>query len=81
MKALFDNKLSVQGSPFVDKEHNHIITGNSKVIIISCSKDRKYRENRIADYEKAKESIITGIKSYIQSWFNKHDVTTSSFFK
>ena len=62
---------------------NHITTGNFKIIFNklwkSFPKDPKYRENKADDYEKAKESISTGIKSCIQSWCNKHGVTTSSF--
>ena len=40
-----------------------------------------YQGNRTADYEKAKESTITGIKTCIHSWCNKHGVITSSFSK
>ena len=43
------------------------------------SKGPKYRKNRIVDYQKAKENIITGINSCIQSCRNKHDVSISSF--
>ena len=61
---------------------NHITTSNFKIIFNKLwkpfSKDPKYRENKADDYEKAKESINTGINSCIQSWFNKHGVTTSS---
>ena len=43
------------------------------------SKGPKYRKNRIVDYQKSKENIITGINSCIQSCRNKHDVSISSF--
>ena len=72
------------GSPFKDKDHNHIITGNLKIIEDNklrkfFPKVLKYRENRMVDYQKAKESIITTIKSCTQFWCDKHSITTSSF--
>ena len=42
-------------------------------------KTPKYHENRVADYQKAKENINVEIKSCIQSWCDKLGVTTSSF--
>ena len=61
------------GSPFADKDHNEIITGNSKFInnnkfSKNFSKRPMYHENRTIDSQKAKESIITGITSCIESW-------------
>ena len=55
-----------------DEDHNHIIKDNLKIITNNrlhnlFSKRPKYRENKTADYEKAKENIITGIESCIQS--------------
>lgn len=41
-------------------------------------KTPKYHENRIVDYQKAKENINMEIKSCIQSWCDKLGVTTSS---
>ena len=71
-------------SPLLDKYHNHIdnkqfknITNNEFRTLFS--KGPKYQENRAADYEKAKESIITGKESCIQPWGNKHGVATLSF--
>ena len=52
------------GSPFVNKDRNRLITGNFKIFDnnklrkLFC-KGPKYRKNRIADYQKAGESIIT----------------------
>ena len=40
----------------------------------------KYRENRTTDYRKAKESIITGVGPYNQSWCDKPGVTESLFY-
>ena len=72
------------GSPFVEKDHS-LITGNLEIITNNTllklfSKGWKYQENRTANYEKA-DYEVTGIKSCIQSWCNKHFITTSSFFK
>ena len=66
--------------PFVDKDHNHIITSNLNIITNNklCkrfSNSPKYQENGTGEYEKT----ITGIESCIQSWCNKYGVTTSSF--
>ena len=64
------------GSPFGDKGHNQIITSNSKLINNNrfgkiFSKGPKFREYRSTGYQKAKESIITGIKSFIECWCDK----------
>ena len=72
------------GNSFVGKDHNHIITGNLKIITDNklhkfFSKCPAYREIRAADCEKAEEIKIAGIKFCIQYWHNKHGVTTSSF--
>ena len=37
-----------------------------------------YRKTELADYQKAIKNIITGIKSCIQSQFDKQDVSASS---
>ena len=87
LKAFLDDNSTRHcdclGSPFMDKVHNRIVKDN--LTIIRNNKLRKlffegpkYRENRI-DYQKAKESIITPINSCIQSWCDKHDITTPSF--
>ena len=67
VKASFDNSAfpcDCLGSSFVNKDHNHIITGNLKIIDTNkllnklhnlFSKGLKYRENRIADYQKVKK--------------------------
>ena len=74
------------GSPFVDKDHNHFIKGNLKIIKNNklrkfFLKVLKFGENRMADYQKAKESVIIRIKSCTQFWCDRHGVTTSSFYE
>ena len=71
-------------SPFVYQDHSHIIRGNLKIIDNNklrkpFSKRPKYRENGIVEYQKASESIITGIKACIQSSCDKHGFSTSFF--
>ena len=68
------------GSPFGGKDHNQIITSNSKLINNNrfrkhSSKGPKFCEYRFTGYQKAKESIITGIKSFIEYWYDKQSVT------
>ena len=73
-----------EGSPFIDKDHNHIITGNLKIIHNNklrklFSKGPKYRENKSFSFEKAKSNIIAGLNTCIESWCDKHGTTTSAF--
>ena len=80
----FTSPCECKGSPFLYKDHNQIKTGHLKTIDYIklhklFSKSSKYCENRTTDYQKAKESIIYGIKLCIQSWLDKHSVITSSF--
>ena len=68
----------------MNKDHNQIKTGHLKTIDYIklhklFSKGSKNRENRITGYRKAMESILYGIKLCIQSWLDKHGVTTSLF--
>ena len=63
-------------SPYVDKDHGHILTGNLQ--LVKCNKLRKiltkgpkYREPKPVNFEKAKEHIMKGIDSCISSWCNK----------
>ena len=67
----------------MDKVHNHIVKDNLKItrnnkLRKPFFESPKYRENRIIDYQKAKESIISPINSCIQSWCDKHDITIPS---
>lgn len=67
----------------MDKDQRHLITGKLKTIEKNKLRKRfsnglTYRENIIVDYQKTKDSIIMGINSCIQSWCDKHGVTTSS---
>ena len=74
------------GSTSWDKDHNNILTAS--LIIINNNKLHKlfskypnHDENRTAGYQKAKGSIVAGIKSCIQSWRNKQVVIKAPFSK
>ena len=66
MKVLLDDNSTLpcgyKDSACVDKDHNYVKTGNLK---LSITIGPKYHDKRIADYQKTKESIITGIKSFL----------------
>ena len=88
MKPFLDDNSTLScdctSSPFVDQDHSQIIRGNLKIIDNNklrkpFSKRPKYRENGIVEYQKASESIITGIKACIQSSCDKHGFSTSFF--
>ena len=76
------NDLSVlpcncENSPFVDKNHGHIMTGDLKIIQNAklrklISKGPKYREPKPMDWNKARESISNGVKLCAESWCHKH---------
>ena len=58
------------GSPFVDKDHIHIIRANLRKyedteLCKFFSKVLQYRENKMSYYQKAKENIIMRIMPYI----------------
>lgn len=67
------NRFSISGY------HKHILTGNLKIIDDNKLRKHYSSENDIADYQTAKESIITGINSCIQSWCDKNGVRISLF--
>ena len=64
----------------MDKDYNQMTIGNSKLNNNKFLKNAQYRKNRTTNYQKAKESIITGIKSCIESWCDKYGATKSSYF-
>ena len=75
----------LQAVHFCNKWHDRILTCNLKItddnnLSKLFRKSPKYRENIIADYQKARKSVITGINACIQSWCDKYGVSTSSFF-
>ena len=74
----------LQAVHFCNKWHDRILTCNLKItddnnLSKLFRKSPKYRENIIADYQKARKSVITGINACIQSWCDKYGVSTSHF--
>ena len=71
-------------SPFTNQHHNHIITGNLDIVTDPrlrhlISKGPKYRENNQFSCIKAKEEIMKGIDSCIESWRNKVGTSLGDF--
>ena len=64
---------SCANSPFVDGHHGHIITGDLKIVQnnklrkLLC-KGPKFREKENICWDKARESIMVGIKNAIKKW-------------
>ena len=72
------NSLPCQctNSPFIDKDHGHILTGNLSIVKNNklrkiLSKGPKFRETRGLNFYKAKESITEGINDCIKNWCAK----------
>ena len=73
-------------SPFVDRYHQHIVTGNLRIIKSNelrkhFIKGPKYREVRPINLEKAKRCILEGLHNCISSWYCKTGVYKSFFLK
>ena len=60
-------------SPFVDPHHQHIVSGNLKIITNNklrklLSKGPKFRESRPLNWNKAKESIFSGLDDFLSHY-------------
>ena len=69
-------------SPFVDKYHKHMVTGDLRIIKNNALrklfiKGPKYREVRPINLEKAKRCILEGLHNGISSWCYKTGVDKS----
>ena len=84
---LVDNTIlpcECQQSPFINHDHNHIITGNLDIINDSklrnlVTKGPKYREPSQFSCERAKLEIMKGIEHCMESWSNKIGLTLEVF--
>ena len=84
---LVDNTIlpcECEQSPFINHDHNHIITGNLDIINDSklrhlVAKGPKYREPGQFSHEKAKLEIMKGIDNCIKSWSNKIGLSLEVF--
>ena len=66
-------------SPYQDKHHKHIISGDLRIVTDSklrklFSKGPKFREPQDIDWVKARESINSGITDCVNNWCTKHKV-------
>lgn len=71
-------------SPFVDKHHKHIISGDLRIISNNVlrkifTKGPKYRQNKPVNLEKAKCCILNGLEDCVDTFCNKHDIHKSVF--
>ena len=69
-------------SPFVDRYHKRIVTGDLRIIKSNALrklviKEPKYREVRPINLEKAKHCILEGLHNCISSWCYKNGVDKS----
>ena len=67
-------------SPFVDKHHGHIITGDLRLIKNNklrklFAKGPKYRERKLVNWKLTEEKLVTAVKEYAQSWCDKHKLS------
>ena len=75
-----------KNSPFVDRHHKHIVTGDLWIIKNNVLRKLfiegpKYREVRPINLEKAKRCILEGLHNCISSWCYKNDVDKSFFLE
>ena len=73
-------------SPFVDKYHKHIVTGDLRIIKNNTLrklfiKGPKYGEVRPVNREKAKRCILEGLHNCISNWCYKNGVDKSFFLE
>ena len=73
-------------SPFVDKYHKHIVTGDLRIITNNALrklfiKGTKYREVRLINLEIANRCMLEGLHNCISSWCYKNGVDKSFFLE
>ena len=84
---LNDNTLfpcDCQNSPFINQDHQHIITGNLEIVSDIklrklISKGPNYREPVPFSCSKGKEEILKGIDNCITAWSNKEGLAVGAF--
>ena len=75
MEAFSDDKATLPCECTGHRDDKHIIKGKLKIttnnkLCKSFTNSTKWKENITADYGRAKEIMITGTESCIQSWCN-----------
>ena len=73
-----------RNSPFSDRYHKHIVTGDPRIIKNKILRKRfikrtRYKEVRPINSEKSKRFILKGLDNCILSWCYKNDVDISFF--
>ena len=71
-------------SPFVNPDHNHILTGDLNIISDPklrglIAKGPKYREPIPFSCNKAKDEILLGMESCIDKWSGKYNLSKATF--
>ena len=71
---------SCSNSPFVDKHHGHIVSGDLRLIENNrlrklFAKGPKYRERKLVNWRLTEEKLTNAVKEYAQSWCDKHKVS------
>ena len=71
-------------SPFRDTHHNHIVSGNLKIIDNNklrklLSKGPKYREPKKLCWEESRLTIVEGLKSCVKKWCDDNGMTPLIF--
>ena len=75
-----------ENSEFCDPHHKHIVSGDLRIITNSklrklISKGPNYREPKMQNYRKCKESIESAITVSIESLATKYGLPVQSFFE
>ena len=68
-----------ENSPFADTHHQHIITGDLRIVQNTklrkiLSRGPKFREKVGINFNKAKNSIMEGLSSYVEKWSDKNGI-------
>ena len=73
-----------ENSPFSDKNHKHIITGDLRLVSNNTlrkifSRGPKFREHKAIDLSKAKSCILDGLEDCIENFSSKHGYHKTAF--
>ena len=78
------NSFECINSPFADKYHKHVVTGDLRIIDNYhlrklFAKGPKFRETKTITLEKAKSCILTSLNDCINDWCNEKGISKSFF--
>lgn len=77
-----NDQFSCSDSSFIDKDHDHILTGdlmiseNSKLCKLIC-KGPKFREKRCINFQEAKKNIFKSVLDCISTWCERKALPTA----